>query len=111
MKPQLPKCDWKNRGPTPPICYKTNTTIVKTPTDKSDSLKVNIKTELGERDSKTVAIYVPLFRTGSPDAHFKFVMIIHKIIQGQDLSTGSQKFGMARNLVVGEALRVFEQKT
>ena len=55
-------------------------------------------------------IYVPLFQTGSPEALLKFVTIIHKIIRGQDLSTGSQKFGMTQNLVVGEALKVFEHK-
>ena len=55
--------------------------------DKSDSLKVDIKTQLGERDSETVEIYVLLFRTGSPEALLKCVTIIHKIIRGQDLST------------------------
>ena len=38
-------------------------------------------------------------------------MLINEIIRGQDLSTVPLKFGMTRNLVVGEALRVFEQKT
>ena len=55
-----------------------------------------------------VLIYVLLFRTGSPEALLKFVTILHKIIRGQDLSTGPQKFGMTQNLVVGEDLRVFE---
>ena len=38
-------------------------------------------------------------------------MILHKIIQGQDLYTGLQTFTMTRKLILGEALRVFEQKT
>ena len=73
-------------------------------------MKVNIKNQPGDRYNETVAIYVPLFRTGSTETLLKFVTIFHKIIRGQDLSTVTQKFGMTRNLVVGEALQVFEQK-
>ena len=76
---------------------------------KSDFLKVDINIQPGERDSNRVAIYVPLFRTGIPEALLKFVTLIHKIIRGQDLSMGPQKFGMTRNLVFGEVPRVFEQ--
>ena len=61
-------------------------------------------------DSDTVEIYVTLLRTGSPKALLKFATILHNITRGQDLSMGPQKFGMTWNLVVGEALRVFEQK-
>ena len=41
--------------------------------DKSYPLKVNIKTQTGESERKTVAIYVPLFCTGSPEALLKFI--------------------------------------
>ena len=51
-----------------------------------------------------VAIYVPLFRTGSPKALLNFVTILHNIIRGQYLSTGPQKFVMTHNLVVVESL-------
>ena len=54
-----------------------------------------------------VAIYMPLFRMVIPEVLLKFFTILHKIIRGQDLSTGPQKFGMTWNLVVVEALRVF----
>ena len=65
MKLQLPKEDWKNCGPPPPIYYKADPTINNTPTEKSYSLKVDINNQPGERDSKTVEIYVLLFWTGS----------------------------------------------
>ena len=64
-----------------------------------------------EKDSETVAIYVPLFWTGIPEALPKFVTILNKIIKGQDLSNGPQKYRMTRNIVIGEALQVFKQKT
>ena len=57
-----------------------------------------------------MAIYVPLFRTGSSEDLIKFVTIFNNNIQGQDLSTGPQKFGMMRNLGIREALQVFENK-
>ena len=85
MKLKLPKKDWKNCGPPPPISYKADPTIGKTSTDKLDSIKVDIKIQPGERDSKTVAIYVPLLLTGIPEALLKFVTLLHKIIRGQDL--------------------------
>ena len=71
---------------------------------KSDSLKVDIKTQPGERDSENVAIYMPLFWTLSPESLLKFVTILDKIIRVQYLSTGPQKFGMMQKLVVREAL-------
>ena len=66
MKLHTPKEDWKNCGPPPLISYKADPTIGKTPMDKSDSLKVNIKTQPGEKESDTVAIYMLLFWTGNP---------------------------------------------
>ena len=107
MKIQLPKEDWKTWVPPTPISYKSNATMGKIPIDKSDYLKVNIKTQPGERYSETVVIYMPLSRAGIPESLLKFVTILHKIIRGQYLSMGPQKFGMVRNLVVIEALRVF----
>ena len=58
-----------------------------------------------------VDIYVPLFWTESPESLLKFAMLLQKIIWGQYLSMVHPKFGVTRNLVVGEALRVFEKKT
>ena len=74
-------------------------------------MKVDIKTQLGERDSDTVAIYVALFRTGSPEDLLKSVAILNKVVRGQELSTGPQKFGMTQNMVVRESLRVFKNKS
>ena len=53
---------------------------------------------------------MPLFWTEIPEAILKFVIIIHKIIRGKYLSMGPQKFGIKRNLVAEEAMRLFEQK-
>ena len=107
MKLQLPKDYWKTRFPPPPIYYKTGVNLGKTPTYKSDYLKVNINTQPSERGSETVAIYVTLFQTGSTEALHKLVTLLHKIIRGQDLSTLPPKFGMTSSMVVEEGLQVF----
>ena len=110
MKLQFSKEYWRNCEPLTPIPYKANPTISKTLTDKLDSLKGDIKKQPGERDSYTVAVYVPVFCTGSLGALLKFVTTIHKIIRGQDLSIGTKEFGMTRNLVIVEALQCFQQE-
>ena len=107
MKLQISKEDCNTRGPSPLISYKSDPTLGKILTERLDSLKVNINTQPGYRDSDTVAIYLPMFRTGGPEALLKFFPILNKIIWGQELSTGPQKFGMTRNLVIGESLQVF----
>ena len=56
MKLQIPKEYQKTWGPPPLIYYKAGPTLNKTPTEKFNYLKVNIKTQPGERKSKTVAI-------------------------------------------------------
>ena len=56
---------------------------------------VNIKTQTGERDSKTTAIYIPLDRIGIPEALLKFLKMLNMISKGQDLSTGPQKYWIA----------------
>ena len=61
MKLHVHKYVLKNRWLPPPISYKPDPTIVKTPAKKLDSLKVDIKTQPGERDSEKVAIYRPFF--------------------------------------------------
>ena len=110
MKLHLPKEDWNSKVPPPTIYYKSKLTIGMTPTDNVGSIKIDINTQIGERDSRTVAIYLPLFQKGSTEAFLKFVTILNNIIWGQDLSTVPQKFGTKRNLVVREALWIFDQK-
>ena len=97
--------NFKNRGLPPPILYRTNHTIIKTLIDKVGSFKFNIKTQYGEKDSETVAIYVSLIRNGSPKSLIKFVKILNKIIKGQDLSMGPHKYGMITHFFPPKAIQ------
>ena len=78
MKIKLPKEYWNTWGLPPPISYKPDATIGKMLTDKSGSLKVDIKTQRGERYSEMVAINVPLFQTGISEDLLKFIAISKK---------------------------------
>ena len=77
MKIQPPKEYWKTWGPSPLISYKADGTIGKTLTVKYDSLKVNIKTQPEDRDSKMVEICVTLFQAGTPEALFDIITLFH----------------------------------
>ena len=109
MKPPTPQNELNTHRPLPPILYKPAQTIIKTLAENLDSLKANIKTQPGERDSDMIVIYMPMFWTGSTEDLLKFVMISNKIIRVQDIYTGSHKFGMTSNLIDGEALRFLEK--
>ena len=111
MRVALPK-DWaRNRGPPPPIPYKQELSLS---TDKDenhhDSLKIEIETQPSLADSKSLSLYVPIFKSGPPEMLLKYLVVLQKILKGQSLTTGPQQYAMARNLLAGEALRVFNQK-
>ena len=102
---------FRNHGLPPPISYKPDHIIVRNSENKANYLKLNIKTQPRDKDSKTVAIYVPLFRTGIPESLLKLVKILNNIIKGQDLSMGPQKYSINRDIFVKESLQLFEEKT
>ena len=54
---------------------------------------------------------MPLFWIESPEDLLKFLIILNKIIKGQYLSKGTQKYGITQNLVIVKSLLLFNQKT
>ena len=97
--------EFKNRGTAPPISYKLEPTFGMKPKTKSEYLKVDIKTQSGKANSKTILIYLPMFKTGSPEELLIFLTIIQKIIKGQSLTTGPKKYEIPNNLLAGEDLQ------
>ena len=67
-------------GPLPPISYKPDSMIGNTPTSKEYPLKVDIKTQTGDKDIETLLIYVTFFRIGRTEALLKFITILNGII-------------------------------
>ena len=101
MKLHINKYNIKSHGPKPPIFYKPKPTISKTLSDKSDSLKVDIKTQSGKANSKTILIYLPMFKTGSTEEILMFLTILQKIIKVQSLTTGPKQYEISKNLLAG----------
>ena len=62
-----------------------------------------------ESDSQTYELNVGLFRSGTPEAFLEFRRDLEKSIKGQNITTGPGKFAMARRLLAGDALAVFDQ--
>ena len=96
---------------TPPITYKTDPTIVRKNEYNQNSLNVEIKTQPGEQHIYIVSIYVPLFRVGSLKSLINFIMVLQNIIKGRDINIVLQNYVINRNVILGDPLWVFEQKT
>ena len=77
---------------------------------KDDTLKLEIKTQPWDAHSETVTLAVGILKDGSPEELLKFKTKLAKIIKGQGLMTGPAQYAMTRNLLAGEALRVFDMK-
>ena len=77
---------------------------------KYDSLKVEMKTQLGNINSETVLIYVPILEKINDKALLKFLIFPNNIFKDNKLKTVPHHYSMTNNLFVGEAIQVFEKK-
>ena len=57
-----------------------------------------------------VLLYVQIFKTGSDKALLKFLVLLKKILKGQNLTTCPQWYVMANNLLIGYNPCAFEHK-
>ena len=57
-----------------------------------------------------VSLYVPIFRTGLDESLLKFLVLLKKILNGQNLTTKYQWYMTKNNLLTGENFCAFEQK-
>ena len=94
----------------PPIYYKPDFTVRMKPKSKSDSLKVNIKTQAIKSSSGTILIYVPVLNTDPPEALLRLLTLIQKIIKCHSLTTIPQMYAMLKRLLLGESLQASEKQ-
>ena len=78
--------------------------------EKDQYMTFKLKTDPGNRNSAEYSLSVPYFRDGSPEEWLKFVMNLKRLFEGQNITTGPLKFSMARKLLIGESLSLFEEK-
>ena len=109
IKLQLPQY-LKNIRTPPPISFSIDTMVGKKPDEKQDSLKVKIKTQPGETNSKAVLLYVPIINIWSTKAMLKLLILPNNILRGKNLKTVPHCNYIINNILTGEALWFFEQK-
>ena len=61
-----------------------------------------------DKSSPTYDLSVPFFRSGSAEEWLIFRRNLDKVVQGQNIKSGPAAFAVARKLLEGEALAVFE---
>ena len=81
----------KDHGTSTPISFNYYPLIDNYPYNKQYSLKVNIKTQPGETNRKTVFICVPIFNIGPDEAMFKLLVILKKILKVHNLNMSLQR--------------------
>ena len=74
---------------------------------KGDFLKIDIRSVPEDPNSKTFTLDVPFFQSGTPKQWLDFKKNFEKVRVGQNLTTGPAQHQMARTLLKGKALHVF----
>lgn len=98
MKVVLPK-EKPNVQP-PPIPFEK----VEKQLQKGEYMVCKLHTDGADPQSATREIHVPYFKDGSPEELLVFLKLFDKVVQGQNLTTGPQKYAMMKDLLKGHAL-------
>ena len=108
----------KLREPTKPVIY--NQLIqppipfqisVRSAGSRGSTHKLDLRVNPANANSETYQTEIHLFNKGTPEEWFEFYRDYKKVEAGQLLNTGPMRFAMMRNLLYGEAQRVFEQES
>ena len=77
--------------------------------NKRDSLVMKLRSDPTDPNSQTYELTVKLFRTGSPETWLLFIKDVKRILIGQNILQIAGKFSMVHQLLLGDALAVFNQ--
>lgn len=77
---------------------------------KSEYVMMKLRSDPAEVESQTYELAVPYFRSGTPEEWLLFKRALLKVIVGQNITTGPNKYAMARRLLEGDALAKFNEK-
>ena len=77
---------------------------------KDEYLVMKLRSIPNKSTSPVYELNVPYFKDGTPEDWMKFLANFKKVVIGQDLSTGTTQFAMARRLLMGETLSQFNKK-
>ena len=74
---------------------------------KGDFLKIDVRSVPEDPNSETFVLDVPFFQSGTPKQWLDFKKNFENVRVGQNLTTGPAQYQMARTLLKGKALCVF----
>ena len=74
---------------------------------KGEYLAYKLRNDPADDSSPTYELSVPYFNTGTCEEWLKFRANVGKVLLGQHVTTGPAKFMVARRLLAGDALSVF----
>ena len=74
---------------------------------KGEFLKLDLRSVPTDAESETYSFNFPFFKQGTPAEWIQWRKNYQKVQVGQNLTTGPSKYAMARQLLEGNALRVF----
>ena len=77
---------------------------------KDQYLALKLKSVPGQATSAEYTLNVPYFQSGTPEEWLKFLQNLDRVFVGQNLTTGPNKFSMARRLLAGDSLSHFDRK-
>ena len=77
--------------------------------NKDECLTFKLQSTPGDENSPTYGLTVGYFHTGTPEELLLFIKNLHKILVGTNITTGPEKYTMARRLLQGDALAAFNR--
>jgi hypothetical protein len=77
--------------------------------NKGEFVKIDLKSNPANEHSKTYSFQIKLVSHATPEEILKFIDNFNMIVRGQNITMAEDKFGMMRNLLREDCLRVFEQ--
>lgn len=75
---------------------------------KQEYLTMKLRSDPADANSQTYDLTIQFFRTGTPEEWLLFQRDLHRVLNGQNITTGPQKFTMTRRLIHGDTLAVFD---
>jgi hypothetical protein len=76
---------------------------------KQEYLTMKLRSDPTDANSQTYDLTIQFFRTGTPEEWLLFQRDLHRVLTGQNITTGPQKFTMIRRLITGDTLAVFNK--
>lgn len=75
---------------------------------KQEYLTMKLRSDPADANSQTYDLTIQFFRTGTPEEWLLFQRDLQRVLTGQNINAGPQKFAMIRRLITGDTLTVFD---